>query len=186
VGSDLLVAPVISEGAVTRSVYLPSGSQWRDWWTGLLYEGGTEIGVNAPIERLPLFLRAGAALMRQPVMQHTGEMRFAPLGITAISSGSLSTSTFYEDDGEGFDYKAGSFRLSKIQHTTGRLSFNRSAGLFSPRRIEFVEFLGLESAPEEVSFNNQLISDIAFNEGTRRLLVPLPENGDNWVLTYTS
>ena len=186
VGSDLLVAPVISEGAVTRSVYLPSGSQWRDWYTGLLYEGGTEIGANAPIDRLPLFVRAGAALFRQPVVQHTGQMRFAPLAITAISSGSLSTSTFYEDDGEGFDYKAGSFSLSQIQHRTGSLSFNRSAGLYSSRKIEFVEFLGVESAPREVSFNNQLISDIAFNEGTRRLLVPLPENGDSWVLTYTS
>ena len=186
VGSDLLVAPVLSEGAVNRSIYFPSGNEWRDWWTGMLYEGGSELEVDAPIDRLPLFIRLGAAVMTQPVVQHTGEMRLAPLGITAASSCLPNTCTFYEDDGDGFDYKAGGFSLLEIQHSTGSLSFRRSGRFSSARKVEFVEIVGLESAPREVRFNNQAITNSSFNEATRRLLVAVPQSEDHWLLTYSS
>ena len=61
-GRDLLVAPVLTAGATTRTAYLPAGAVWTDAWTGETYEGGTEVTVDAPLERLPLFLRDGARL----------------------------------------------------------------------------------------------------------------------------
>jgi len=57
-GDHLLVAPVVEEGATTRRVMLPPGT-WFDWWDGTRYDGGAEREIPAPIERLPLLLRAG-------------------------------------------------------------------------------------------------------------------------------
>lgn len=63
-GPDLLVAPVLSP-ALQRSVYLPEG-QWTDFWTGRRVQGRQSILVDAPLERLPLFVRDGAVLPRIP------------------------------------------------------------------------------------------------------------------------
>jgi len=59
-GPDLLVAPVQYQGETSRLVYLPEGASWRDAWTDQRYEGGQWITANAPLERIPLFLRGDA------------------------------------------------------------------------------------------------------------------------------
>ncbi|MCD6290276.1 MAG: glycoside hydrolase family 31 protein [Anaerolineae bacterium] len=61
-GQDLLVAPVLHEGACSREVYLPAGALWRDAWTGESHEGGQVITAEAPLERIPLYLRDQAHL----------------------------------------------------------------------------------------------------------------------------
>ncbi len=61
-GPDLLVAPVVTEGARERAVYLPAGAQWTDAWTGVVLPGGQTIVAAAPLERIPLYLRDGSAL----------------------------------------------------------------------------------------------------------------------------
>lgn len=93
VGRDLLVAPVVTEGAVKRRVYFPKGDAWVDWWTGALYEGGTDADVEAPISRLPLFIRAGAVVPVQAVFQHTGEMTNAPLTLVVAVQGASAEAT---------------------------------------------------------------------------------------------
>jgi alpha-glucosidase (family GH31 glycosyl hydrolase) len=60
-GTKILVAPVISEGATTRSLYLPKG-MWADYWTGEVLKGGREVEVSAPLDRIPIFLRAGSII----------------------------------------------------------------------------------------------------------------------------
>jgi alpha-glucosidase len=65
VGSDLLVAPVVKEGMRNRDVYLPAGAAWINWWTGERLEGGKQYRVDAPIDRLPLFIRAGAVIQHR-------------------------------------------------------------------------------------------------------------------------
>jgi alpha-D-xyloside xylohydrolase len=61
-GPDLLVAPVLQEGARSRKVYLPGGTIWTDAWTGQTFEGGHDLRAEAPLERIPLYLRANARL----------------------------------------------------------------------------------------------------------------------------
>jgi alpha-D-xyloside xylohydrolase len=61
-GPDLLVAPVLNEGARNRQVYLPKGTTWIDAWSDEFYEGGHFIVAEAPLERIPLYLRANARL----------------------------------------------------------------------------------------------------------------------------
>ncbi len=61
-GPDLLVAPVLEQGARSRSVYLPSGTTWRDAWTDRQLDGGQRITADGPLDCIPLYLRAGASL----------------------------------------------------------------------------------------------------------------------------
>ena len=61
-GRDLLVAPVLVAGARARTVYLPGGASWTDAWTGETYGGGGTVTVDAPLDRIPLFLRDWARL----------------------------------------------------------------------------------------------------------------------------
>ena len=70
-GDDLLVAPVLARGQVSRDVVFPAG-EWIDWWTGALIDGGTTLTVDAPLGTLPLYLRAGAIIpMYRPTIDTT-------------------------------------------------------------------------------------------------------------------
>jgi len=84
-GDSLLVAPVLRKGARRRRVYLPAG-EWFDFWSGEPVRGGRHVVVDAPLERIPLFVRGGTVL---PV--GAGELRVYP---------GEGRSWLYEDDGE--------------------------------------------------------------------------------------
>jgi alpha-glucosidase (family GH31 glycosyl hydrolase) len=109
-GRDLLVAPVVEDGQREKSVYLPRGF-WVDAWTDSLYEGGQTITVDAPLGRLPLFVRTGAILPMQPVMDYVGEEPADTLLLQVYPSFSsaLETFTLYEDDEESLDYMQGEY-----------------------------------------------------------------------------
>jgi alpha-D-xyloside xylohydrolase len=61
-GPDLLVAPVLYPGARKRDVYLPAGAVWTDAWSGKKLKGGQVVAASAPLQRIPLYCRAGRAL----------------------------------------------------------------------------------------------------------------------------
>jgi alpha-glucosidase len=106
-GDSLLVAPVVHEAAADREVYLPAG-EWYDFWTGDRHPGGGAIRVPVTMESLPIYVRAGAFVFRQPVVQHTGEMPGQPLRVMVYPA-SESHATLYEDDGRTLQYREGNF-----------------------------------------------------------------------------
>ncbi len=106
-GRDLLVAPVLREAATEREVYLPA-SDWYDYWTGRLVAGGRRLRVPVTPESIPIYVRAGAFLFRQHVVQHTGEMAGQSLSVTVYPA-ARSEAAFYDDDGESLDYRDGAF-----------------------------------------------------------------------------
>jgi len=59
-GGDILVAPVVTEGARERDVYLPAGADWRDAWTGAPAAGGQWVTAAAPLELIPVYVRGAA------------------------------------------------------------------------------------------------------------------------------
>lgn len=61
-GPDVLIAPVLQPGATSREVYLPVGPTWAEAATGRIHSGGTRLHVDTPIDRIPVFLRAGTTL----------------------------------------------------------------------------------------------------------------------------
>src|SRR5882672_1981403 len=72
IGDDVLVAPVVKPDVTRRLVYLPNGT-WYDYWTNKKYDGGTMISVDAPLETVPMFVRAGAIIPTGPELNYVGE-----------------------------------------------------------------------------------------------------------------
>jgi alpha-glucosidase len=192
VGRDLLVAPVVVESTTKRKVYFPAGDNWVDWWTGKLYVGGKETEVEAPLDRLPLFARAGSVIPTQPVIQHTGEMSSAPLMLTAVydpldlraatppgGPHIITGANVYEDAGEGYEYLRGASRTTSVTHVGTSLSLSRSGAYNSSRPLAAIEYLGLGAAPREVRVGGRAVTNTTYDAATRRLVVPLPaENVD--------
>ena len=115
-GDDLLVAPVTREGATSWPVYLPRGT-WYDFWTGTHHQGPAGITVEAPLERLPLFVRAGAIIPMGPVMQYTAERPLDEITLWVYPETS-SRFELYEDDGLTNAYRRGHYALTTIECAT--------------------------------------------------------------------
>ncbi|HEY0943855.1 MAG TPA: TIM-barrel domain-containing protein, partial [Opitutaceae bacterium] len=108
-GPAFLVAPVtdpVGTTSGTRKVYLPAGTDWINFWTGEKVAGGRELTTPAPLETLPLFVRAGSIVPMGPVMQYATEKPDAPYEIR-VYPGADGRFTIYEDDNETYAYKQG-------------------------------------------------------------------------------
>lgn len=115
-GPSILVVPVFIEGAVTRDgIYLPNGSDWADWTTGLIYGGGQTLnGYDAPLSSIPVFARAGAIIPMWPPMNYFNEKPHDPMFLELWPAGN-STFVLYEDDGVTRDaLEAGAFSSTPI------------------------------------------------------------------------
>jgi alpha-glucosidase len=173
VGDDLLVAPVLQQGATERPTYFPKGDAWIDWWTGARHEGGTMASVPAPLNRLPLFVRAGATVPTQPVVQHTGEMARAPLTFV-VATGGDGTGRLYEDAGDGYDYRRGAWRITNAAQTSNMLRLTRTGSYTAVRTLAAVEFVGVTAKPKSVQIDGRDAKDVSFARDEQRLRVPLP------------
>ena len=175
VGRDLLVAPVMSQGATKRPVYFPKGDAWLDWHTGARYEGGRSAEVAAPIDRLPVFVRAGAVLPVQGVIQHTGETERAPLGLV-VARGGEGAGRIHQDDGDGYGYRRQRWRTTEAAHTADAVRL-RHGGYEVGRAVTFVELLGLDARPRDVRADGREVRNLSFDRDERRVRFQLPEAG---------
>lgn len=106
--SEMLVAPVHVGGATNREVQLPAGKPWIDYWTGKSYDGGTSALAPAPLDQVPIFVKAGSIIPMGPDMHYVDEKPADPLTLD-IYPAAHSTYTLFEDDGRSNDYKQGRF-----------------------------------------------------------------------------
>jgi alpha-D-xyloside xylohydrolase len=90
----------------TRAVYLPSGISWVDFWTGKQYEGGQSVVAGAPIDHIPVFVKAGSIVPMGPVVQFSSAMPDAPWEVR-VYPGKDGKFTVYEDEGDNYNYQKG-------------------------------------------------------------------------------
>jgi alpha-glucosidase (family GH31 glycosyl hydrolase) len=114
-GADLLVAPVTGDGIRQRDVYLPKGN-WVDFWTDSLRAGPGSVAADAPLDRIPLFVREGAILPMQPSMNYVDELPPDTLIVHVYPpfQPRREAFTLYEDDGLSRAYEAGGFALTSL------------------------------------------------------------------------
>jgi alpha-glucosidase len=147
---------VLKEGATERAVYLPKGD-WYDYWTGRKFSGGATVQVTVTLENFPLFVRGGAFIFRQPVVQNTGEMPGKPLRVL-IAPATESESTLYEDDGKSLDYRKGDFLKRRFHQTRNdnEISVDISApqGSYRPASRDLVLEIWTEREPKIVSIQH--------------------------------
>jgi alpha-glucosidase (family GH31 glycosyl hydrolase) len=115
-GDTFLVAPVYEPGATNRAVWLPPGQRWIDYWTGQSYAGGQEVTVPAPLERLPLLVRAGAIIPMRDYAPSVLRGNNATLTLDVYPEGATAESelTLCEDDGTSNAYLTNGFAATKI------------------------------------------------------------------------
>lgn len=120
----------------SRSVYLPGKDRWYDFWTGEVYEGGTTIEADAPIDYIPVFVRAGSIVPMGPVKQYSWEESEEPLEIR-IYKGADGHFVLYEDEGDNYNYELGEFSTIEFNwdDKTSTLTIKKREGSFDTMRI---------------------------------------------------
>jgi alpha-D-xyloside xylohydrolase len=104
-GPAFLVSPVLTEHATFRPVYLPSGADWYDFWSGERATGGATVLAAAPLDIVPLDVRAGSILPLGPVIEYAGQAA-DPIELR-VYPGADGDFTLYEDEGDSYRYQRG-------------------------------------------------------------------------------
>ena len=170
-GDTLMAAPVCQPGQRSRRVYLPGGD-WYDFWTGKRLSG--EVTAEAPLERMPLYARAGSVLPMGPVAQHSDE--WPPEALTLRVYPGNGESWLYEDDGHSMAYQSGQRQITRFVCETdgGTLVVRREVeGPFDPGYGQFeIEIHGLEASAGSIRVDGAPV-EAAFDRetGTVRLRV---------------
>ena len=129
-GPAILVTPVTEPGADTRRLYLPK-TTWYDFWTGRSQAGGGMITSAAPLDRIPLFLRAGSILAMGPDLEYASEQPADPIELR-VYRGADGAFTLYEDENDGYNYEKGVYATIPIQwnETSKTLTIGQRKGKF--------------------------------------------------------
>jgi len=108
VGDHILVCPILQEEIDGRWIYLPQGN-WYNFWNNEFLEGSNEVWAEAPINIIPIFIRAGAVIPMYPVMQYVGEFTIEELTLHTYYEKLPVESMMYEDSGDGYEYNNGEY-----------------------------------------------------------------------------
>jgi len=132
-GDFILVAPVEST-RFTEEVYLPEG-EWYRLSTGEKFTGGKAVIADAPLTDLPVFIKAGAIIPMQNVIQSTNEKGDGILEINIWYGSEASSFIYYEDDGSSYDYQEGVYYKREISFDPVKknISFQAAEGSFQSK-----------------------------------------------------
>ena len=178
-GDHILVCPVLEPNARSRYVYLPKG-KWYHYWSNNLYEGGKEMLAEAVLEEIPLYIREGAVLPFNPVMQYVGQKPVDILTLKSYFGGEGVISYLYEDGGDGYGYEKGIYNLKKFTTVSTPGSFKITChrnGHFEPDYSHYkVEVFGLPFVPKRVLINDKEIGTNEFQFVEKILSVNIERN----------
>ncbi len=159
IGPFLLAAPVVTQGATSREIYLPAGA-WMDLQSGAVWQGGGLATLAAPLGGLPLLVRANGILPMWPLLQHVGERPADPLYLDLFPVRGQPAQAFvvYLDDGESLDYQQGAHhrvQASLACDATGAtLWLGAPEGSFTPEHAHlWVRAHGVGAPPAGVSLD---------------------------------
>jgi alpha-glucosidase/alpha-D-xyloside xylohydrolase len=131
-GPAFLVAPVMDQGATRRAVYLPAGCDWYNYWTNERLHGGQTIVADAPIETLPLFVRAGSIVPFGSEVHSTQQPQ--TIASVRVYPGANGEFTLFQDDGTTYRYENGAGSITKLRwdERTHRLKHEGSPAWSEP------------------------------------------------------
>ena len=178
-GRSLLVAPVVTD-ALSREVYLPEGG-WFDFWSGAAVDARpgaaasqASFTVECPLDRIPLFVRAGTVLPVGPDVQYASEQPWDSLQIR-IYPGADGSFVLYEDEGDGYGYEQG--RRSEIRFrwddAASRLTISAREGSF-PGMLRERDFRIVRVRPGAGAALDRDACDVVVRYAGAEVSVPLP------------
>ncbi len=133
-GDNMLVCPVESNKQIT-DVYLPGNHKWYRLSNDEAFDGAKSYSVAAPLDDLPVFIKAGAIIPMQSVIQHTKEKGNGILYLHVWKGNNNNSFVYYEDDGETYNYEKGSFYKRTITYdaTKYEISISKKEGNYSSK-----------------------------------------------------
>jgi len=115
-GDKILVCPIQEPNSKGRRMYIPRG-QWYNFWTDELVEGGKEKWVDAEIDSMPIFVKAGAVIPKYPVQQYVGEKEITEVTLDIYYTEGKERSQLFDDAHDGYDYTKGRYSLRTFKLT---------------------------------------------------------------------
>lgn len=169
-GDHIMICPVSEPGNKTRRMYLTAG-RWYNYWTDQLLEGGLEITVDTPLDQIPIFIKQGSIIPKQPKMQYVDQFVFDELSLECYKPFTLATSTVYEDSGDGYNYLESDGFVKKtfesyIEQEQWIISQQIEGGFESTYNGYQMKLHGLSNMPNQVLVDNQdMTSNGQFDSG---------------------
>ena len=188
-GPYILIAPILDAG-VSRSIFLPSG-EWFDYSDGKTkYEGGRDIVYKAELDKIPVFIRAGAILPTGPAMQYSSEMPLSPLTLQVYPGTNASSFALFEDDGE-YGYEQGRYATTLFEcldengTVTIRINARAARGGYDPgKRRYVVNVHGRPPAKYFVQLNHAtVVQGWTYSPKEELLTIIVDDDGGEKVLT---
>ena len=139
-GPAILVNPVLKAKATKRNVYLPAAPAWYDFWTGQSKSGAGDFEADAPLNRMPLYVRAGSIIPMGQEIEYATQDPGGPVELR-IYRGADGKFDLYEDGGDGYAYEKGEHSVIPIRwdDRTGTLIVGSREGSF-PGMVEHRRF----------------------------------------------
>ncbi|MES2325532.1 MAG: glycoside hydrolase family 31 protein [Pseudomonadota bacterium] len=135
-GPAFLVAPVTEQGQTEKDVYLPAGADWYNFWTNEKVAGGRWIKVAAPIDQIPLFVKAGSIVpLGAPIQSTASRQAIAEVRVYPGRDGEFM---LYDDDGLSYDYEKGKSTITRLQWNNANGSLSAGAGVKLPGPLQVV------------------------------------------------
>jgi alpha-glucosidase len=197
-GPDLFVSPVVSEMIDAQGVALPPG-EWFDYWTSEKHTDKDQINLHPRLDEMPLYVRAGAIVPMQPLVQSASEKPRGPLQLHAYLPTSTSgpdaavkacRGTLYQDDGHTFAYQKGEIlRINySCQVAPGSVSLtsNIEKNSYQPWwNTAEITLFGVSSVPKEVRIGDELSHEWRYDPQTHSVTLTVLDAVKNWTVRLT-
>jgi alpha-glucosidase len=182
-GDDFLVEPVVTEMLDAEEIKFPPGT-WYDFWTSTRFTNKDKITLRPKLDELPLYVRSGAIIPLQPVIQATNVTPSGPLELR-VYPGENCRGSLYQDDGHTYDYEKGEFL--RVAYAC-RVSSN---GVSVSSRIEKnghtpwwntteVKVYGVASSPKEVRVEDQTVTGWHYDDDEHAVSFTVPNAVRDW------
>ncbi|HEX4605627.1 MAG TPA: DUF5110 domain-containing protein, partial [Candidatus Angelobacter sp.] len=169
-GRDMLVAPKVHDGPDSYEVVLPTAG-WFDYWTGQRVDGTQPLRVNPALDTIPVYVRAGAIVPQQPVIQNADEVPQGPLELR-VYPGQDCSGSLYMDDGHTFAYLRGEY--SRRQFTCSvtqqavTVTIGAEEGAYTPWWKDMqIQVFGIERQPTTVSAGKEDVAGWKYDANTK-------------------
>ena len=159
-GDSLLVANVVEKGAKTRSIYLPEGDNFYDYYTREVFEGGQTIQIPVTLSSIPLYVRSGAIIpMAENKLDNLTTQQATSIMLLCAADQN-NAFTLYEDDGATMDYEKGDYLKTHITMTVGErtyLDFKQEGSYKTSVDSMYIDMIHREKSPYWVTVEDQQI-----------------------------
>jgi alpha-glucosidase len=182
-GPDLFVAPVADERLDAKKINLPPGD-WYDFWTAAKHSSKEEISLHPALDEMPVYVRAGAIIPEEPLVESTSETPQGPLELR-IYPGPDCRGYLYEDDGHTLQYQKGEvLRVNySCEATPSEISVTSTIehNEYQPwwTNVEITVY-GAPRLPQEVRVDHKVAHQWRYDDKHHSVIVIVPEALRNW------